>query len=114
MRTGRPHQRQIKLSETERSELQSLARSRALPAALVRRARVVLLSADGQSNSSIAQSLDISAPTVGTWRKRYVERGIAGLYGEKPPEVCYGHSVRKRTKKRYAWYAYAFFGNRKP
>ena len=85
MRTGRPHQTQITLSETERSELQSLARSRALPAALVRRARVVLLSADGHSNSSIAQSLDISAPTVGTWRKRYVERGIAGLYCEKPP-----------------------------
>jgi putative transposase len=85
MKTGRPLQGHITLSETERSELQSLARSRALPAALVRRARVVLLSAEGHSNSSIAQLLRISAPTVGIWRKRYLQRGMAGLYGEKPP-----------------------------
>jgi putative transposase len=62
-----------------------LARSRALPAALVRRARVVLMSAEGQSNRAIAQTLQLSRPTVGTWRKRFLERGIAGLYGEKPP-----------------------------
>jgi putative transposase len=84
MKVGRPLQGHIALSETERSELQSLARSRALPAALVRRARVVLMSAAGQSNSSIAQSLHISAPTVGMWRKRYLQHGIAGLYVEKP------------------------------
>lgn len=85
MKTGRPLQGHITLSETERSELRSLARSRALPAALVRRTRIVLLSAEGHSNSSIAQSLHLSAPTVGMWRKRYLQRGIAGLYGEKPP-----------------------------
>jgi putative transposase len=84
MKRGRPHSKEIKLGEAERSELQSLARSRALPAALVRRARVVLMSAEGHSNSAIAQALDTSAPTVGTWRKRYLQRGIAGLYGEKP------------------------------
>jgi putative transposase len=84
MKKGRPHSEAIKLSEAERSELQSLARSRALPAALVRRARVVLMSAEGHSNSAIAQALDASAPTVGTWRKRYLQRGIAGLYGERP------------------------------
>ena len=85
MKTGRPLHGHITLSETERSELQSLARSRALPAALVRRARIVLLSTQGHSNSSIAQSLHISAPTVGMWRKRFLQRDIAGLYGEKPP-----------------------------
>jgi len=98
MRTGRPHQKQIKLSETERTELQSLARSRALPAALVRRARVVLLSAEGQSNNAIAQSLDISAPTVGAWRKRYLQRGIAGLYGEKPPGRPRSHDDEQVAK----------------
>ncbi len=85
MKKGRRRGQEIKLSETDRIELQSLARSRALPAALVRRARVVLMSADGQSNIDIAHALNISAPTVGTWRKRYLQSGIVGLYGEKPP-----------------------------
>jgi len=85
MKRGRPHSEEIKLGEAERSELQSLARSRALPAALVRRARVVLMSAEGHSNSAIAQALGTCAPTVGMWRKRYLQRGVAGLYGEKPP-----------------------------
>ena len=85
MKRGRPHSQEIELSATDRTELQSLARSRALPAALVRRARVVLMSAEGHSNSAIAQALDTSAPTIGTWRKRYLQRGIAGLYAEKPP-----------------------------
>ena len=80
---GRPRKQEIELSEAERTELRSLARSRALPAALVRRARVVLMSAEGQS--AIAQAQGISTPTVGVWRKRYLQRGIAGLYAEKPP-----------------------------
>jgi putative transposase len=84
MKKGRPRHQEIKLSETERTELQSLARSRALPAALVRRARIVLMSAEGESNSAIAQALGISKPTVGVWRKRFLLRGIAGMYGEKP------------------------------
>ena len=84
MKRGRPHQQEIELSETDRAELESLARSRALPAALVRRARIVLMSAAGQSNAEIAQGLDVSQPTVGTWRKRFLARGMAGLYGERP------------------------------
>ena len=84
MRIGRPHQREIELSETDRAELESLARSRALPAALVRRARIVLMSAHGQSNAEISGTLAVSQPTVGMWRKRFLTRGIAGLYGEKP------------------------------
>jgi len=84
MKTGRPRHQEIKLNESDRSELQSLARSRALPAALVRRARMVLMSADGEDNASIAQALGVSRPTVGVWRGRFLRRGIAGLYGEKP------------------------------
>src|SRR5215216_6697521 len=98
MKRGRPLHGHIALSDTERSELQSLARSRALPAALVPRARVVLLSVEGHSNNSIAQSLHISAPTVGSWRKRYLERGIAGLYGEKPPGRPRSHADEKVAK----------------
>ena len=95
---GRPRSQEIRLSEGDRIELQSLARSRALPAALVRRARVVLMSADGQSNGAIARALDTSAPTVGAWRKRYLARGIAGLYGEKPPGRPRSHDDEQVAK----------------
>ena len=42
-----------------------------MPQALATRARIVLLAADGHSNSQIAEKLGLSKPTVGIWRKRY-------------------------------------------
>ena len=45
------------LSEDERSQLQAFARSRALPAALGSRARIVLGSAEGEPNCSIDERL---------------------------------------------------------
>lgn len=85
MRTGRPKKREIVLSAEERSQLQGYARSRALPHALVRRAKIVLMSAQGHSNSAIAEMLDLAKPTVGVWRDRFLAQGIAGLYGEARP-----------------------------
>jgi len=84
MKTGRPKKRQIVLSPTEREQLESYARSRALPHALVRRAKIVLWSATGDSNTVIAARLQVSQPTVSLWRRRFLERGLAGLYAERP------------------------------
>jgi len=52
---------------------------------LATRARIVLLSAEGESNTDIAERLGLSKPTVGKWRKRYVMQRIAGLYDEPRP-----------------------------
>lgn len=83
-RSGRPAL-QLTVSEAERAELESLARSRALPAGLVRRAKMILLSADGVSNTAIAQRFATSMALVSLWRRRYREQGVAGLYGEVRP-----------------------------
>jgi transposase len=56
-----------------------------MPQSLATRARIVLLSADGESNTDIAERLGLSKPTVGIWRKRYVMQRIAGLYDEPRP-----------------------------
>lgn len=56
MKTGRPKV-ELLLSDEERSQLQSFARSRSLPAALGARARIVLSSADGEPNNAIAERL---------------------------------------------------------
>ena len=75
----------LTLSESERDELRSITRSRSMPQSLATRARIVLLSADGASNTDIAERLGLSKPTVGVWRKRYVMQRIAGLYDEPRP-----------------------------
>ena len=59
---GRP-KTELVLTDDERSQLQSFARSRSLPSALSDRARIVLSSADGEANNSIAQRLKL------TWRR---------------------------------------------
>lgn len=53
MARGRPKV-ELLLTDEERAQLQSFARSRALPAALSARARIILSSADGEPNNAIA------------------------------------------------------------
>jgi len=81
MRTGRPKV-ELLLTDEERSQLQSFARSRSLPAALSNRARIVLNSADVEPNKAIAERLRLTKATVGKWRTRFIERRIPGLYDD--------------------------------
>ena len=84
MPIGRP-KAELVLSEQERVQLSSLARSRALPHAIVSRAKVVLWSAEGASNTEIAERLQWTNGTVGKWRRRFLHRRVAGLYDELRP-----------------------------
>ena len=51
-------------------------------AGLAQRARIVLLAADGHSNSAIAQRVGVARQTVLSWRARYERSGLAGLQDE--------------------------------
>ena len=77
---------EIALSDAERAELTSMARSRSLPAVLALRARIVL-ACEGEGNASIevAARLGIHRATVMKWRNRYARDRIAGLYDELRP-----------------------------
>ena len=75
----------IGLSEDERSELEALTRRRKTGQALARRARIVLLAADGLENKRIASEVGAAEDTVGTWRRRFAERRLDGLYDEPRP-----------------------------
>lgn len=81
MLTGRPKATLV-LSEQERTQLESMARSRSLSAALVLRARIVLRCAQPMSNRQVAASLGVSNATVGKWRTRFVQHRITGLHDE--------------------------------
>jgi transposase len=63
----------------DRERLLRLSRSSSVRAGLAQRARIVLLAADGVSNTAIADLVGVSRPTVIGWRERYERRGMAGL-----------------------------------
>lgn len=71
MNRGRP-KAELSISDEERAQLLSFARSRSLPASLSLRARIVLSSAEGEVNSSIAKRLELTNATVGKWRARFI------------------------------------------
>src|SRR5437667_7466842 len=84
MAMGRPKAALV-LSPEQRAQLESMASSRSLPAGLVTRVRIVLLSAAGKMNQQIARQLGLTNATVGKWRRRFVEQGVAGLHDELRP-----------------------------
>ncbi len=69
----------LALREGDRDVLARLTRATSGRAGLAQRARIVLLAADGESNTAIAERVGVSRPTVIGWRSRYAERGITGL-----------------------------------
>jgi transposase len=69
----------LTLSASQRHDLDRLLNAPSTPQKLVRRARIVLLAAEGQDNHWIAGQLNTSAPTVGLWRQRFIDGGLAGL-----------------------------------
>ena len=81
MAMGRPKTALV-LSPEQRAQLESMASSRSLPAGLVTRVRIVLLSAAGKMNQQIARQLGLTNATVGKWRRRFVEQGVEGLHDE--------------------------------
>jgi putative transposase len=84
MAMGRPKSTLVLDSEL-RDQLESLANSRSLPAGLVRRAKIILLSASGKNDREIAPQLETSRNTVGLWRRRFLAQGVSGLYDELRP-----------------------------
>lgn len=78
---GRPAAK-IALTPTAEGELQSFARSRSLPSAVVQRARIVLACAEGKANQDIATQMHLTTATVSKWRNRFARQGLMGLYDE--------------------------------
>ncbi len=83
-RSGRP-KAELVLTGPEREELQRYARRPKTAQALALRARIVLESAAGSPNTEVAERLGVTVQTVGKWRRRFVERRLAGLVDEPRP-----------------------------
>jgi transposase len=71
----------LPLSCDARAELESLARSHRGRADEARRARIILLLAEGHSYSVISERIDCTPQTIATWKARHDADGVAGLRG---------------------------------
>jgi transposase len=69
----------VDVPAADREVLESWLRSSSISAGLARRARIVLLAADGVAVKDIVTLVGASKPTVIGWKKRYAVDGIAGL-----------------------------------
>jgi len=72
------------LTSGQRRDLEEISRSQSLPAGFVLRAKILLLLADGLSYQAVAEKLDTSTPTVGKWKRRFLEQGLDGLETHRP------------------------------
>jgi transposase len=79
--------------------LKALIARPSAPAGVVRRARVVLLSATGVSGVEIAAQLDLSPESVSRVRRRFVVAGVEGLF-DQPKAGRRDHAVPAETVER--------------
>ena len=75
----------VTVSGEDREVLENWARRPSTAQALAKRARVVLLAADGWSNTAIATEVGFHPATAGKWRQRYLDTGLEGLHDEPRP-----------------------------
>jgi len=75
---GRPLSK-LELTSVEKQSLQQTVRRRGAGHLEVLRARVILWAAEGLSNTEIVRRTNLSAPTVGKWRQRFLKNRTAGL-----------------------------------
>lgn len=75
----------VELQPGDREQLEGWLRSSTVRKCLAERARIVLLSAEGQSAEAIGDKLDVASRTVQRWSRRYREEGLAGLSDHPRP-----------------------------
>jgi transposase len=75
----------VEVPPRDREVLTSWVRSPSIRAGLARRARIVLLAADGVGTNEIVRRTGLSKPTVILWKRRYATEGIGGLADRPKP-----------------------------
>jgi transposase len=75
---GRP-KADLELTDTQRQELERMARASTSEKRMVFRARLILECATGADNVQVAKTLGTSLQTVTFWRGRFLREGMGGL-----------------------------------
>lgn len=77
----------IELGRKDRRALRELVRDGNTPQKLAKRARIVLMTADGHGTTAIMRTVGVAKTTVWRWQEYFVTAGVAGLVKgrSKPP-----------------------------
>ena len=73
---GRPHQNAVILTESEIEKLEKIIRTKTAEARTVQRAKILLYSFEGKSDTAIAEKLDINRRSVFNCRAKYAAAGV--------------------------------------
>ena len=90
----------IHLTDAQRDDFEEIARSHALAAGFVQRAKIVLFLADGVSARAVEARLSVSRPTIAKWRRRFLEDGVPCAV--QPPADNLG-TLTGRHRGRRPW-----------
>ena len=74
----------LTLTDEQRRTLVQWSRGRSLPKRQVERARIIVLAAEGKQDLAIAAEVGISNQKAARWRKRFLNKGLAGLEKDAP------------------------------
>src|SRR5947207_15961837 len=93
-----PKAREVRLKPKVRKVLEARCRAPTTAQRDVKRARIVLLAAEGRSTRSIAAEVVVQPRIVSHWQRRFAEHGLGGLKdrpraGKNP---MYGNATNKR------------------
>jgi transposase len=77
--------REVRLRRGDRKELEARCRSPRTVQRDLKRARIVLLAADGWSTRAIAKEVGVQPRIVSLWRHRYADQGLDGLKDKPRP-----------------------------
>lgn len=70
----------LAVSPSERMILEAVVAQPEIPKRVRKRARIILLAADGAANCTISRQLKIGRPRILQWRQRFAQEGIRGLW----------------------------------
>lgn len=89
----------ILLTDQQRCELSAAAASRTASVRFARRAKMILLAADGKQDTQVAAEVGVRRQAVARWRRRFLDSGIDGI-AKDAPRGGRGRSARTDAKVR--------------
>lgn len=96
---GRTSSIKINLTAEQRETLEGYLRRQKTPVGLAKRARAMLLLAEGERFSHISKRVGLGERHLRKWARRFIEQGINGLYDQPRP----GRVPFFSLKSLYTW-----------
>jgi len=94
--------RVIQLTETEKNYLITIVNKRTSPQQMVLRAKIILMTSNGDSVSDIMKKLDTTKVTISKWKNRFLKKGLDGLSDLNRPgrALKYGPEIRHKLQQK--------------